>query len=194
MAWSAPRHVTGLIESTTVRHLVTAPMERATDARTRKVAPRLDLVTYDGHALTVGGPSEHPRFVYFVKEGCPCSYDAEPLFRDLHKQLEGKIDFVAITDADAKGAKKWASEMSVAWPLVSDPKAHAMRVYGAKSSVYSALLDREGRIVRMWPGYSKGFLEEMNRRMSEVAGVPERPFDTKYAPLEKATGCSFYAQ
>ncbi|RYG78100.1 redoxin domain-containing protein [bacterium] len=191
MAWSAPRNVPGLIESTEVRHHVTAPMEAATDARSRKAAPVLALTTYDGHSVTLGGPSERPRFVYFVKEGCPCSFDAEPLFRDLYRHLDKKVDFIAVTDAEPKAARKWATEMSVAWPLVSDHKAHAMREYGAVSSVYGALLDREGRIVKMWPGYSQGFLQEMNRLMSETAGIPETPFDTKYAPKEKATGCAF---
>jgi hypothetical protein len=31
----------------------------------------------------------------------------------------------------------------------------------------------------------------MNSLMSKIAGVPEKPFDTKYAPTTKATGCAF---
>lgn len=191
MAYSAPRTVPGLIETHGVRHPVTRPMEVATDAAARKPAPILSLTSYDGKPVALGTPSARPTFVYFVKEGCPCSFDAEPLFKDLSRHLGGNVDFVAVIDADAKGAKKWSTEMLVPYPLVSDPKAHAMRAFGAVSSVYSALLDREGRIVKMWPGYSRGFLREMNARMSDLAGVSERPFDTKYAPIEKATGCAF---
>lgn len=191
MAWSAPRSVPGLIETHGVVHPVTPKMETETRAQSRKAAPVLSLASYDGKPVAIGSASDKPTFVYFVKEGCPCSFDAEPLFEELYEHLGRKVAFVSISDADVKGAKKWSTEMTVPYPVVSDPKAHAMKAFGAVSSVYGALLDREGRIVKMWPGYSKGFLKEMNAQMSEAAGVPERPFDTKYAPIEKATGCAF---
>lgn len=180
-----------MIEAHGVTHPVTPKMESETSAHSRKAAPVLSLTSYDGKPVSLGTASERPTFVYFVKEGCPCSFDAEPLFNDLYEHLGRKVEFVSVTDADAKGAKRWSTEMSVPYPVVSDPKAQAMKLYEAKSSVYGALLDQEGRIVKMWPGYSKGFLKEMNALMSKAAGIPEKRFDSKYAPIEKATGCAF---
>ena len=190
MAWSAPKSVPGMLPFGPA-HPVTSKMEEETAARSRKAAPVLSLTSYDGKPVSLGRETDRPIFVYFVKQGCPCSFDAEPLFNDLYDHLNRKVDFVSVTDADEKGAKRWSTEMSVPYPVISDTKAHAMHLYGAKSSVYGALLDRKGRIVKMWPGYSKGFLREMNTLMSKVAEIPEKPFDTKYAPIEKATGCAF---
>jgi hypothetical protein len=53
------------------------------------------------------------------------------------------------------------------------------------------LLSKDGKVVKMWPGYSVDILQEMNSLMAKEAGVPEKPFDTKYAPKQQASGCAF---
>ncbi len=191
VAHAAPRGVPGLVESPAVRHIVTRTMEEESAARTRKPAPVFGLASYDGKPVHLGGARERPTFVYFVKEGCPCSFDANPFYKDLAKAMAGDVEFVAVTDADAEGARRWSTELGVPYPVVSDPKAEVMKAYNAKSSVYSALIDREGRIVKVWPGYSQALLKEMNRLLAKEAGRKEAPFDVHFAPVEKAAGCAF---
>jgi peroxiredoxin len=174
------------------RHLVTAQMTAETEARLNKLEPTTQTADVTGKPVTIASHNApRPQFVYFVQDGCPCSFDAEPLFHDLSKQFKGEIDFVSVTNGDAEKAGRWNSDMAVPYPVVSDPKEEIIHRYGAKSSVYSVLISKDGHVAKMWPGYSHDLLLEMNSLMAKIAGVPERKFDTKYAPIIKATGCAF---
>ncbi|HSI71800.1 MAG TPA: redoxin domain-containing protein [Fimbriimonas sp.] len=174
------------------RHPVTAEMTQATGSKSAKVAPAFKAQDIHGKSVVIGSPSaDRPQFVYFVLDGCPCSIEAEPLFHDLAKQFQGKVDFVSVTNADLAKAKRWDVQMLPSYPVISDPRLEIIRSFGAKNSVYSALIGKDGKIVKMWPGYSVGILTEMNKLMAKEAWVTEKPFDTKYAPLEQSSGCTF---
>jgi peroxiredoxin len=175
------------------RHPVTPLMTTVTAAMSRKVAPAFSVIDVSGKSVSIGSPNaERPQFVYFVLDGCPCSFDAEPIFQDLSQQFKGKVDFVSVTDADQKKAKQWWMQMSVPFPVISDPKLDLMKAYGATNALFSALISRDGHIVKMWPGYSIDILHEMNVLMSKEAGVPVKPFDTKYAPKDRSSGCAYF--
>jgi len=174
------------------RHLITAQMVAETEAKSNALEPTFVVNDATGKSVTIGNHTgSKPQFVYFVLDGCPCSFDAEPLLHDLYKQFSGKIDFVSVTNGDLEKAKQWNSQMSVPYPVIPDPKEKIIHAYGAKAAIYSALITKDGHIAKMWPGYSKDLLLEMNSLMAKLAGVKEKPFDTKYAPITKATGCAF---
>lgn len=180
------------IEFSEPRHPVTPEMTKLTDAEAKTVAPGVTVKDVMGKEVALASPAaERPQFIYFVKDGCPCSFDAEPLFHDLSKQFKGDIDFVSVTDATPEKAKRWYTQMLVPYPVVSDPKQDLINTYKATNSVFSMLVDKSGHIDKMWPGYSVDILKEMNSRMAKLAAVPEKPFDTKYAPEKKASGCAF---
>ena len=174
------------------RHPVTPEMTVKTDAVAKKVAPAFTVKDVVGKEVTLASPAaERPQFVYFVMDGCPCSFDAEPLFHDLSKQFEGEVDFVSITDAKPEKGKKWFTQMLVPYPVIADPELELINAYKATNSVFSVLIDKNGHIDKMWPGYSVDILKEMNSRMAKLAGVEEKQFDTKYAPIKKTSGCAF---
>ena len=75
--------------------------------------------------------------------------------------------------------------------LLADPKLEIIHAYKAQQSVYSALVSKDGHIVKLWPGYSSDMMQEMNKLMAEEVGEPARAFDTQYAPKEKTSGCYF---
>lgn len=173
------------------RHPVTAEMETKVIGLNQRAAPFFKLPDTDGKSIAIGGQGPRPQFIYFVKKGCPCSYDAEPLFHDLSKKFEGKIDFISITDADLKDAKKWDIDLKVPYPVVSNPNVEVMEAYQAPNSVYNSLVNKEGIIIRRWAGYSKSYLTEMNEEMTKLVGEELKPFDVKYAPLAGTSGCSY---
>jgi peroxiredoxin len=175
------------------RHPVTTAMTSETASMSRKVAPAFSVKDVSGKTVSIGSPNaDRPQFVYFVLDGCPCSFDAEPIFQDLSQQFKGQVDFVTVTDGDAKKAKQWWMQMSVPYSVISDPKLDLMKAYGATNALFSALISRDGHIVKMWPGYSIDILHEMNRLMAKEAGIPEKPFDTKYAPKDRSSGCAYF--
>ncbi len=174
------------------RHLVTEKMLALTGSKTDKQAPESVAKSTDGTSIKIAPPNGNkPQFVYFVMDGCPCSVDAEPLFHDLQRRFGSSIEFISVTNADQTQAKRWSGQMSVMYPVIPDPKEKVIHAFGATNSVFSALILPDGKITKMWPGYSKDILEEMNRLMSKLSAQPEKPFDTKWAPLKRASGCNF---
>ncbi len=187
-----PHYSSTEIKAGEPRHLVTERMLAETGALSNKLEPTIQTVDVDSHKVTLGNhKASRPQYVYFVNDGCPCSFDAEPLFHDLSKQFKGKVDFISVTNANLEKARQWSAELNVPYPVVSDPKERIIQSYGAKASVYSVLITKDGHVAKMWPGYSSGLLKDMNATIAKLAGVPEVPFDTKYAPDKQATGCAF---
>ncbi|MBI1333543.1 MAG: redoxin domain-containing protein [Armatimonadetes bacterium] len=173
------------------RHAVTPEMAEQVKKLDRKIGKFFQLPDTSGKPVAIGGQGPKPQFIYFVKKGCPCSYDAEPIFHKLYDQFAGKIDFISVTDADMASAKQWAKDLEVPYPVVADPKIDVMEAYEAPAATYISLLDQNGLIVKRWAGYSQDYLKEMNEDMSKLIGEPARPFDAQYAPKIKTTGCAF---
>ena len=173
------------------RHPVTPEMAASVQSLNRKVGKFFKLPDTTGKPVLIGGQGPKPQFLYFVKKGCPCSFEAEPILQGLYRHFGGKIDFVAVTDAKFVDAKKWASDLKVPYPVVTNPKLDVMESYQAPASVYSSLLDQSGLIVKRWAGYSRDYIKEMNDEMSRLIGGPSKPFDSTYAPKKRTSGCSF---
>jgi peroxiredoxin len=173
------------------RHPVTNEMATSVLKLNRKVGRFFKLPDTTGTPVPIGGQGPKPQFLFFVKKGCPCSFEAEPIIQDLYRHFGGKVEFIAVTDAGFADAKLWKSDLKVPYPVVSNPKLEVMESYEAPGSVYSTLLDANGLIVKRWAGYSQDYLREMNEEMSRLLGEKVMPFDAKYAPKAKTSGCAF---
>lgn len=179
------------IDFTQPEHPVTAKMIEDADRLTLKPAPAYKLMSVREEPVSISGTQERPQFVLFILDGCPCSIDAQPLFNSLAKQWKDKVDFIGVIDSDQKKGRTWTQDYRPVFPVVSDSKKEIIKAYEAKQSVYCALISKDGKIVKMWPGYSADMLKEMNEKIGEEVGIEAKPFDAKYAPNEKTSGCYF---
>lgn len=173
------------------RHPVTPDMLEAVKKLNLKPAPYFRLPDTNGKPTVIGGQGEKPQFIYSVKKGCPCSFDAEPILNRLYKHFEGKVDFIAITDATGDDAKKWVLDLKVPYSVVPDGKLEVLRAFESPASVYCTLVDVNGVILKRWPGYSKQILGEMVTEMSKLVDIKPGKFDTQYAPDIKTSGCDY---
>jgi hypothetical protein len=64
-------------------------------------------------------------------------------------------------------------------------------LYGVSRSVWCLLIGEDGKIIKMWPGYSADMLGDVNKEMAAAAHQPVKPFDPKYAPKIMTSGCEF---
>ena len=176
------------------RHPVTAEMAKETGNWAKKKAPPIETTTLAGSKWSFAFAKGKPVFVYFIKKGCPCSTDAEPLFQKLYEQHKGKVEFVGVITSGAKDAKEWQEIHKTPYNILLDEKATIARSYQAKNSVYSALINPDGTIERMWPGYSRDILKAINAVLAAASNQPEKVFDAGYAPIEKSSGCSLYGE
>lgn len=180
------------IISSEPRHLVTPEMTKFTDGRALKVAAAFERTDPFGKKVrTADTTSGRPQFVYFIKDGCPCSVEVEPLFHDLSKRFGDKIDFIGVINRKDDIARRWHTEMFMPYTVVADPSLEIIKAYGATNSAFSALVSRGGKIVKMWPGYSIGLIKDMNATMASETGQKATTIDTKWAPKKAASGCRF---
>ena len=187
-----PHYTSGEIRTDEPRHLITDRMLAETAALSNKLEPTIKAVDVTGKPIILGDRNaSKPQYIYFVVDGCPCSYDAEPLFHDLYKNFKGQVDFVSVTNAVPEKAKQWFGELGVPYSVISDPKQEIIHAYEAKAAIYSVLVTKDGHVAKMWPGYSADILKDINATLAKLAGIPVKPFDPKYAPIKKATGCAF---
>ncbi|MBS1719180.1 MAG: redoxin domain-containing protein [Armatimonadetes bacterium] len=171
------------------KHPVNDAMRDAARLMSTKLAPDVTLKSYLDQDVRLGG-YEKPQFVLFILWQCPCSIDAQPIMNDLSKQFKGKVDFVGVINKPVAQAKEWRDLYQMPFPTLADPDKAAIHAYGIKQSVYSTLVSK-GRIIKVWPGYSKRILEDINQTLAAEIGEKARPFDPKYAPKEDTSGCYF---
>jgi hypothetical protein len=173
------------------KHPVTELMLRETAKLSKQTAAPFSVRSLAGGPVSIGGTQPLPQFLLFIKRDCPCSVDAQPIFNSLARHYEGKVRFVGVVDGDILAARKWVANNPSAFPVVADPSLAIVHAYRAKSSVYSALVSKDGRVEHLWPGYSIEMLKEMNRDLAALVGEKVREFDTAYAPVAKTSGCAF---
>jgi len=187
-----PVVVNEAIVSSEPRHPVTSEMNKFSAERKLKDAPKFERTAAFGEKIKIADPqNEKPQFVMFIKDGCPCSIEVEPLFHDLNKVYGKRIDFVGVIDVAETKAKQWHTDMLMPYPVIADENQEIIQAYGIKNSAFSALVSQDGKIVKMWPGYSKSILKEMNETFAKEVGLKAKPFDPKYAPERATSGCQF---
>lgn len=144
--------------------------------------------SYSLDDLTTGG---RPAVLVFIKDGCPCSESAQPYFNRLHAAYGERARFVGVIGGNTAEARRWAVSHEVRFPILADPDLEIVRRYRAKNSAYVALISRDGRIAKLWPGYSSGMLNELGAELSRLSGAPERLIEVSGAPLELYSGCPY---
>ncbi|VTR98295.1 membrane protein : Peroxiredoxin OS=Singulisphaera acidiphila (strain ATCC BAA-1392 / DSM 18658 / VKM B-2454 / MOB10) GN=Sinac_1684 PE=4 SV=1: AhpC-TSA [Gemmata massiliana] len=162
---------------TRVGHPVTPLMESAADgAAGRKVT-----------TLPAGG--DRPRVIVFVLPGCPCSIEYEPYVQRLHRAYGDQAEFIEVVAGDPGAAEQWKQQHAAPFPVLSDADGKIAREFGALRSAYTALV-LNGKVAKLWPGYSSETLGELGRLISTETNVPVRPIDTNGAPEKLISGCS----
>ena len=157
-------------------HKVTPDMLETAGRRVRTAAPPFRLadaqgITRDLAELRRSGPV----VLIFIKDGCPCSASAAPYFNELHDRYKGGLRLLGVIDGDAEVARRWGTANGVVFPILPDPRLHIAEAYGATNSAFVALIDPEGDVEELWPGYSATMLQDLNRRASAMARLPMEP-------------------
>lgn len=175
-----------------VRHVITTQMERIASGMLKNPAPAFDVPDMNGGKISLDSLiNDRPLLIYFVKDGCPCSIDLDPILQKMYKKYDGRVNFAAVIDKDAATAVKWAHDNGTPYPIIPDPSLKIIKGFHVIASAFSALVNKKGEVVKMWPGYNQDLLKDMNEHIAKELGEKPTPFDTMYAPKEKAAGCAF---
>lgn len=179
-----------IIEGPT-KHLVTEEMAIA--GRTmldrpafRFAKPGTDGVTHELDEMLRQGPV----LLTFIKQGCPCSEAAQTYFNQIHEAYP-RVSMLGVINVEIESAKRWAARFHANYPLLLDPAEELVRGYEVENSAYAVLIDRDGRIVKYWPGYSESMLNQLGSSLARMTGSTERKLDFRDAPTELYTGCPY---
>lgn len=89
------------------------------------------------------------------------SFDSVQSFNDLYVTYQRWVKFVGVMHGPIEAAGRLYQRTQTSFPVVPDPQGKAVRAYGAKRAVFTALVDRHGVVIKTFPGYSKGVCQEI---------------------------------
>lgn len=175
------------------RHPVTEAMRRSAEAVPGLVAPEIELPDTSGKTVRLSElVAKGPVLVVTIKDGCPCSIEAQPFFNQLAKDFARKFSILGVTDATRIKAEKYKMDFDARFPIVIEPGRKTFDAYHALNSVYSTLIGRDGVVIKQYPGYSKRILEDMNSEIAKATGAAPATLDLADAPERDSSGCPFF--
>ena len=177
----------------TPRHPVTPQMEQDADARAGMESKDFTLTTDEGASVALSSFwKEKPVVLVMMKDGCPCTMEAQPHFNDLASQFGKDINFVGVIDADKETASKFRADFSCPFPVLSSPNTDFFKLWRSKQSVYTFVIGVGGKVEMVWPGYNKKMLASLNHMLSELSKKPEAKLDMDMVPEKMTSGCYFF--
>ena len=170
---------------------VSPSLRAAASKQVGRVIPAQKLTASDGNPAQIGGRKPRPTLLYFIQNGCPCCKAAKP-FADRFQTYYGDVaDVYGIIDASALEARKWSETVSAQFRVIPDASQKLIRSFGVTNGTSMILLDQNGKITDSFAGYSVSTLAALNRRITKLAGIGDRPYLYRPAPKIETTGCPF---
>jgi peroxiredoxin len=177
------------------RHPVTDEMVEDAESQRLKPAPDFELTNTHGEAVSLDSLLEHgPVILVTTKDECPCSIEAQPFFNELHNRFSDSATFVGVIDSDRDQALYYHKSLGFPFDLLADPEMNTLKAYSAPQSVYVYFIDQEKQIAKVWPGYNRAMLIELNEMLASHAGVESKPMELTMAPTEMSSGCFFFKE
>lgn len=158
-------------------HPVTPYMQSAADGTSGTVVSRL--------AVDTGRPT----VVVFVLPDCPCSIEYEPYIHRVHQAYGDRAAFIEVVSGDGTVAEQWKQQQQTPFTVIGDERGNVAYEFGALRSAYTALV-LNGRIVRLWPGYSVEMLRELGGLIATETETPVVLLDVDGAPERLTSGCA----
>lgn len=152
-------------------------------------APAFSASTADGKKYDLTTLSKKgSTFLFFIKKDCPVTAGAMDFYKDLYKAYGDKAPILGVMNGDASEFKTYTDEHKLPFPTVLDPETKIVTSYKVENSPWVVEVKADGTVGRIWKGYSQTFLQQMNKAVSDAAGVPIAKIDFTAAPKEARFG------
>lgn len=145
----------------------------ATAAEDRPVFPQVSLTDLDGHVVQVRDYQGAIVLLNFWATWCgPCRVEL-PELQKLHGELGGKglVVLAVAVDTPKEKVRPFMERLGVTIPaFLAD--ARTQQMLGIDRIPFSILLDREGKVVQVYAGFSPEVMEDIRRRSEALVGTP----------------------
>lgn len=161
----------------------------ADELKSGAAAPKFSGQTADGKTFSLDGAMKNkPVFVYFISTSCPVSKAAMPHYSAFAKAYADKgLTVVGILNDDKAAYDKWNKTHNVSYPVVLDPNYEIIKAYKIAKAP-SAVLVKDGKVIKVWTGYSKQQLAETNELAAKAVGKPAPKLEFAGAPTSWQAG------
>ena len=147
--------------------------ESVEDLSVGTAAPVVGGESFDGTAMTIGGPTENATMIVFLAHWCPHCNDEIPELIALEEagELPEGLDVIGVStavdpSADNYPPSDWIDENGWPWPtMADDADLTAIAAMGGTSFPFTVVLDEDGNVLARKAGTSSAeettaFLED----------------------------------
>ncbi|MBS1705223.1 MAG: redoxin domain-containing protein [Armatimonadetes bacterium] len=133
-----------------------------------------------------------PGFIYFIQRDCPCCVDARPFISQIIDAANGSIITLGLINGSVQEAEKWqhVNEFKADTMLI-DPKEEATKAFKVETGVALVILNAEGVIDRIYPGYCQTWLDQAKADLERLTQSKFAKTDFSQAPKEPTSGCYY---
>lgn len=123
-----------------------------------------------------------PVYLYFVKSDCPINARALPYYQKISAAYGEKSALLGVINEDSAAFKSWNAENKTTFRMALDPQAKIINSYGAERSPWIVEVRADGKIGKVWQGYSQGMLSELNNALALSAKMKPAAINVTDAP------------
>lgn len=174
-------------------HPVTQDMKTAAAQASQKTAPAFEAKDDDGQPISLASLSGgKPVLLYFIEKDCPCCVTAEPFIERFAAAYKDKVQVAGVINSTVPDAHGWRLKNRFPCPVISDPKSEIIKKYEIVTATYSVLINQQGKIELLTPGYSTELIRKLDSAAAKLCGLPDSGrVDTTGAPAKPTSGCAF---
>ena len=152
-------------------------------------APDFSLKGSDGKTHTLKSLTAKGDVVfYFIGSTCPVNAMAVKYYNAVSAAYQTKSRIVGVIDGDQATYAEWQKRFKAPFLVLLDEKMKVIQGFKAERSPWVIHVDSQGTIGKIWQGYSKNYLEELNTLMSSITKSPAKSLDLKGAPANATYG------
>ena len=146
---------------------------------TGKLAPEIELPTMDGGYFSLDYARRRgPVVVVFFKISCPVCQFALPYLERIYRAAKGKgVTIVGVSQNPKKDTAFFNMQYGITFPVaLDDPNGYKVsNAYGLTNVPSIFYISSDGTIEISSVGWARADVEEIARRVSEIANMPHIP-------------------
>ena len=150
--------------------------------------PGFSATDSNGKAISLWGLRGKPVVIFFLDKDCPCCVSGK-LYVDRIQAAYGKNASVIGFMTGSIRAQAWIKKNRPTFRIVLDPGNKVAMTYRAEVGMACRVLDKNGKILLSYPGYSAAMLQFVGDTVAKEASIKPKKLNTFPAPEELTSGC-----
>jgi peroxiredoxin len=152
-------------------------------------APVIDMASSTGKKFSNAQVQKEGGYMLlFLGVDCPATPQAEPYFASMVKAYGKKNRLFVVMDTDKKGFDAWQKKYKSPFTVVLDDKKATIRAYDVASGPTVVSVTKDGKVDKVWAGYSQKIYTEINAGLAGLAGEKPAELDLSKAPKNTRFG------